>query len=153
MAKLPGNADEAKADTIASATKAYHNGTDHMNDRDRAQRSASRAVIQFRPIALASALSAMLTACGGQEIPPTTDEIRRAYAAHLISDPVHERGLEANQPPAVIPNQDPICIRDSNSHFDCRIKVIFETGRKLRSEEQTIHIQRETGRWVIDSLN
>lgn len=93
----------------------------------------------------------LLSACGAS--PPTADDIRRAYAIHVENDPVHERGLRAKRAPAVIPRQDPDCTRDGWSHFDCRIRVIFETPTAPRSQEQTIHIRRDRGAWVIDSAN
>lgn len=93
-----------------------------------------------------------LVGCGGPE-PPTMEEIRSAYAAHMRRDPVHEIGLAAQAPPAVLPNQAPLCTSDGGSHFDCRIKVIFETKGSKRSDEQKIHIRRDGGSWIIDSLN
>ena len=59
--------------------------------------------------------------------PPATDEIRRAYAEHVEADRVHERGLQAKEAPVVIPQQEASCSRDGRTHFDCRIRVIFET--------------------------
>lgn len=94
---------------------------------------------------------ALLSGCGAP--PPTTDDIRRAYAEHVRLDRVHERGLEAKQAPLVIPQQEPICSRDGRTHFDCRIRVIFETTAGPRSEEHNIHIRLESGSWIADSVN
>lgn len=80
-------------------------------------------------------------------------DVRSAYAQHVEQDPVHEVGLKAKEPPAVIPNQEPECSSDGSGHFDCRIRVIYETKAARRSEEQTIHIRRADGGWVIDSLD
>lgn len=93
-----------------------------------------------------------LVGCAGPE-PPTTEDIRSAYAAHMRRDPVHEIGLSAQAPPAVIPNQSPICTSDGGSHFDCRIRVIFETKGRKRSDEEKVHIRRDGESWIIDSLN
>lgn len=100
--------------------------------------------------AVSTILMAMV-ACGWQ--PPTADEIRRAYAAHVRMDPVHEVGLEAKNPPVVIPNQEPRCTSDGNAHFDCRIRVIFETRSGPRSQEQVVHVRSANGGWAIDSVN
>lgn len=93
----------------------------------------------------------LLSACG--VAPPTTDEIRRAYAEHVEADRIHERGLQAKEAPVVIPQQEANCSRDGRTHFDCRIRVIFETAAGPRSQEQNVHIRREGGAWIIDSVN
>jgi hypothetical protein len=94
---------------------------------------------------------AFLSACG---VPaPTTAELRQAYADHVESDRVHERGMEAKQAPVVIPQQEPSCSRDGWAHFDCRLRVIFETPAGRRSEEQNVHVRRHGDSWVIDSIN
>jgi hypothetical protein len=85
--------------------------------------------------------------------PPTADEIRDAYAAHLKADPVHEVGMRANTSPAVIPQQEPACSSDGNAHFDCRIRVIYETSAGRHSQEQMVHVRRSGGSWVVDSVN
>lgn len=92
-----------------------------------------------------------LAACA--EEPPTAYDIRQAYAAHMERDPVHEVGLRAKAAPVAIPQQEPNCRSDGNAHFDCRIRVIYETSAGRRSEEQLIHIRRENGTWLIDSIN
>lgn len=61
--------------------------------------------------------------------------------------------MQANAQPAVIPQQEPICSSDGNGHFDCRIRVIYETRTTRRSEEQMIHIRRTGSGWAIDSVN
>lgn len=94
---------------------------------------------------------ALLSGCGTP--PPSTDDIRRAYAEHVEADRVHERGLQAKQAPLVIPQQEPNCSRDGRTHFDCRIRVIFETAGGPRSEEQNVHVRHEGGAWIIDSVN
>ena len=81
------------------------------------------------------------------------EDIRQAYAAHVDADPVHEVGLGARAQPAVIPNQDLRCSSDGNSHFDCRVRVIFETSSERRSQDQLVHVRREGGTWIIDSVN
>lgn len=101
--------------------------------------------------AVAAATFLLVSACSSQ--PPTAEEIRAAYAAHVREDPVHEVGLRAKAAPAVIPNQEPRCTSDGNGHFDCRIRVIFETTSEPRSQDQLIHIRSEGGTWVIDSIN
>ena len=93
----------------------------------------------------------VLASCGPK--PPTTEEIRDAYARHVRDDPVHEVGLKARQAPIVIPQQEPVCSSDGNAHFDCRIRVIFETQAGPRSQEQSVHIRHEGGRWIMDSVN
>ena len=93
----------------------------------------------------------LLSSCGAP--PPTTEDIRRAYAEHVEADRVHERGLQAKQAPLVIPQQEPNCSRDGRTHFDCRIRVIFETEAGPHSEEQNVHVRREGGTWIIDSVN
>lgn len=98
------------------------------------------------PVALA-----LLASCGVQ--PPTAEEIHHAYAEHVHADRAHELGLQAKQAPVVVPQQEPRCTADGNAHFDCRIRVIFETDAGPRSQEQQVHIRRESGRWVIDSIN
>lgn len=100
---------------------------------------------------LAALLLPAGTACGTP--PPTTEEIREAYAAHMRADPVHEIGLKARQTPVVIPSQEPVCSSDGDAHFDCRIRVIYETKQARRSEDQTLHIKREGGTWIIESLD
>ena len=94
---------------------------------------------------------AFLWGCGAP--PPTTDDIRRAYAEHVEADRVHELGLQAKQAPLVIPQQDANCRRDGTAHFDCRIRVIFETAEGPRSEEHAVHIRSEGGSWIVDSVN
>jgi hypothetical protein len=94
---------------------------------------------------------ALLAGCGAP--PPTTDEIRRAYSEHVEADRVHERGLQAKEAPVVIPQQEANCSRDGRTHFDCRIRVIFETAAGARSQEQNVHIRREADAWIIDSVN
>lgn len=94
---------------------------------------------------------ALLSGCG--VAPPTTDDLRRAYAEHMEADRVHERGLQAKQAPLVIPQQEPNCSRDGRTHFDCRIRVIFETAAGPHSEEQNVHVRFEGGAWIIDSIN
>lgn len=84
---------------------------------------------------------------------PTTEELRQAYAEHVEADRVHERGLEAKQAPVVIPQQEATCSRDGRTHFDCRIRVIFETPAGPRSEEQNVHVRRDGVSWAIDSIN
>lgn len=97
-------------------------------------------------------LSILLVAgCGPP--PPTAEDIRQAYADHVRRDPVHERGLQAKEAPMAIPQQRPSCTRDGRTHFDCRIRVIFETQAGRESQEQQIHIRRERDSWVIDSIN
>lgn len=93
----------------------------------------------------------LLNACA--EEPPTALDIRQAYAAHMERDPVHGVGLRAKAAPVAIPQQDPDCRSDGGAHFDCRIRVIYETRAGPRSEEQVIHIRRENGSWLIDSIN
>lgn len=112
-------------------------------------RNASSLALAVRLSVLTALLT--LTGCGTQA--PTTDQIRTAYAAHLAADPVHKEGLRANEAPAVIPQQEPACRSDGNGHFDCRIRVVFETSSSRRSQEQMIHIRRENGAWIIDSVN
>ena len=92
-----------------------------------------------------------ITACGSP--PPTVENLRQAYAAHVEEDRVHKTGLQAQEAPVVIPNQQPNCTRDGGAHFDCRIRVIFETEGRKRSQEQVVHIKREGGAWIIDSLD
>ena len=98
---------------------------------------------------LAAAL--FLAGCGGR--PPTVEELRTAYATHMRDDPVHEKGLSAKEAPAVIPQQEPRCKSDGNGHFDCRIRVIYETEGSRHSKEQAIHVRREGGGWIIDSID
>ena len=104
----------------------------------------------LRVVAWLAPLS-LLSGCGVS--PPTTDDIRGAYAKHVEADRVHERGLQAKQAPLVIPQQEPNCSRDGRTHFDCRIRVIFETAAGPRSEEQNVHVRHEDGAWIIDSVN
>lgn len=111
---------------------------------DKAGMVAAQLVSSLVPLAL-------LSGCGAP--PPTTDDIRRAYAEHVQADRVHEVGLEAKQAPIVIPQQEPNCSRDGRTHFDCRIRVIFETVAGPRSEEHKVHIRREGGSWIADSVN
>lgn len=85
--------------------------------------------------------------------PPTIDEIRNAYTVHVRADRVHEKGLDAYEAPAVIPNQEPACVSDGGGHFDCRVRVIFETSEGRRSEDQMVHIRRDEETWTIDSMN
>ena len=92
-----------------------------------------------------------LSGCG--RAPPTVDDIRAAYTAHVQADRVHEKGLGANEAPLVIPNQEPACTSDSGGHFDCRVRVIFETSQGRQSQEQIVHIRRDEGMWVVDSMN
>lgn len=101
-------------------------------------------------IALVSPL-VLLAACGQQA--PTVEEIREAYAAHMRRDPVHERGLRAKDAPAVIPQQEPQCTPDGRTHFDCRIRVVFETPAGRHSQEQAVHIKLERGTWSVESIN
>ena len=107
------------------------------------------AVAASRLVPLAAFL--LLSACG--TTPPTTQEIREAYADHVRSDRVHEVGLRAKQAPVMIPQQEPRCSHDGSTHYDCRIRVIFETAGGPRSEEQSVHIRHEGGAWIIDSVN
>ncbi len=95
--------------------------------------------------------SLALTGCG--RAPPTIDDIRNAYTAHVRADRVHEKGLGANEAPLVIPKQEPACSPDGGGHFDCRVRVIFETAQGRQSEEQIVHIRRDGGAWVIESMN
>ena len=104
----------------------------------------------MRPAVTAAGLI-LLASCGPK--PPTAQEIRDAYAKHVTDDPVHEVGLRARQAPVVIPQQEPVCTRDGGTHFDCRIRVIFETEAGPRSQEQRVHIRREAGAWIMDSVN
>lgn len=94
---------------------------------------------------------ALLSACGAPA--PTAEELRQAYATHVEADRVHERGLRAKEAPVVIPQQEPNCSRDGTSHFDCRIRVIFETPAGPRSQEQNVHVRRDGASWAIDSIN
>lgn len=108
---------------------------------------AAAAFLRSSPVAAIL----LLSACGGR--PPTTEEIRQAYADHVQRDRVHEVGLQAKQAPLVIPQQQPLCTHDGKSHFDCRIRVIFETADGPRSEEHDVHVRREGGTWIMDSVN
>lgn len=92
-----------------------------------------------------------LAGCG--RAPPTIDDIRNAYTAHVRADRVHEKGLGANQAPLVIPNQEPVCTSDGGGHFDCRVRVIFETRDGRRSQEQMVHIRSDERAWVVESMN
>lgn len=97
----------------------------------------------------------MLEGCQRQQA-PTTDEIRSAYAAHVAADPAHAVGLAARSPLAVIPNQQPACTPDGNSHFDCEIDVFYDVGggnRDRRSARHAFHIRKDGSSWVIESLN
>lgn len=99
---------------------------------------------------------ALVLAClGGCERakPPTIDEVRRAYAAHMRLDPVHELGMRAKTRPALIPTQEPLCTADNASHFDCRIDVFYEAAGARRSSREFIHIVRQTHGWQIESVN
>lgn len=112
--------------------------------------SCGRRPAALRLLTLAAAIGS-LSSCG---VPaPTTEDLRQAYAAHVQVDRVHERGLEAKHAPLVIPQQESNCSRDGRTHFDCRIRVIFETPAGHRSEEQNVHIRRDGAAWVIDSVN
>lgn len=102
-------------------------------------------------IAAAAPLTFLAASCADR--PPTAEDIRQAYAAHVERDPVHGAGLKAVEAPAVIPYQEPRCSSDGNYHFDCRITVIFETRAGRHSQEQVIHIRRTDGAWHIDSIN
>ena len=119
-------------------------------------KAARKGSTRRSPVALARLAAllghlSLLSGCGVS--PPTTDDIRRAYAEHVKVDRVHERGLQAKQAPLVIPQQEPNCSRDGRTHFDCRIRVIFETAAGPRSEEQNVHVRHEGGAWIIDSVN
>ncbi len=61
--------------------------------------------------------------------------------------------MRARAQPVVIPNQEPDCSSDGNGHFDCRIRVIYESPAGPASQQQTIHIRRTADSWIIDSLN
>lgn len=67
-------------------------------------------------------------------------------------DPVHERGMYARRAPAVLPHQLADCSADGNGHFDCRVRVIFETAAGRRSVRQFVHIRRARETWVIESI-
>lgn len=92
-----------------------------------------------------------LAGCG--RAPPTIEDIRDAYTAHVQADLVHEKGLGASEAPLVIPNQEPACTSDGGGHFDCRVRVIFETPQGRHSQEQKVHVRRDQGSWTIDSMN
>ena len=122
-----------------------------MADEQRSWEKAGLALGRLVFLTVVSAGLLLLTSCGPK--PPTAQEIRDAYARHVRADPVHEVGLKARQAPIVIPQQEPVCTPDGNAHFDCRIRVIFETDAGPKSEEQRVHIRREGGSWVMDSVN
>ena len=98
-------------------------------------------------------LATALFLAGCSERPPTVEELRTAYATHMRGDPVHEKGLSAKEAPVVIPQQEPRCKSDGSGHFDCRIRVIYETDGDRHSKEQAIHVRREGGGWIIDSID
>lgn len=122
-----------------------------MADEQRFWKRAGTPFGRAASITLAAAGLLALASCGSR--PPTTEEIRDAYARHVRDDPVHEVGLKARQAPVVIPQQEPACSSDGDTHFDCRIRVIFETDAGRKSEEQRVHIRREGRSWVMDSVN
>ena len=113
---------------------------------DRRAKPAQQAGLVFSMMPLL-----LLNACAEQ--PPTALDIRQAYAAHMERDPVHGVGLRAKAAPVAMPQQEPDCRSDGDAHFDCRIRVIYETRAGRRSEEQVIHIRRANGSWLIDSIN
>lgn len=125
-----------------------------MNDFSPTNATSARTR-PLRRIVFPGSVALFLLGCQEQQA-PTTEEIRKAYAAHVGGDPAHAAGLAAKAPPVVIPNQEPKCTPDGNGHFDCRIRVIFEakdSKRSQRSQEHNLHIRRDAGTWIIDSLN
>lgn len=112
----------------------------------------------WRQVLVKATLISMLVTLEGcqRQKAPATDEIRAAYAAHVAADPAHAVGMAAKSPPAVIPNQQPDCTPDGNSHFDCEINVFYDVGagnRDKRSARHTLHIRKVESSWVIESLN
>lgn len=94
--------------------------------------------------------------CSSSDAKSSRLPLQRKFERLIGDDPAHAAGLAAKAPPVVIPNQEPRCTPDGNGHFDCRIRVIFEakdSKRSQRSQEHNLHIKRDAGTWIIDSLN
>lgn len=92
----------------------------------------------------------LLSACGRME--PGAEDLRTAYAAHLLGDLGYEHGSWARHFPQVEPNQRPDCTGDGIGHFDCRVRVTFDGPAGRQSTEQLLHVRREGAVWVVDAV-